>query len=319
MRMTHFTEKIFLLGFSLLGANAVLAQDYPSKPIRLGTSAPGGGSDFTARLVAQGIAGPLGQQVIVENRGSPILAGEYVAKAAPDGYTLLVAGSATWIRPLFVKLPWDPVRDFVPITMVERSPNVVTVHPSMPVRSVKELIALAKARPGELNFGSVASGGPDHLAAELLKSMTGIKISHVPYKGIAPALQALLSGEVQLTFGSIASVMPHVKSGRLRAIAVTSAEPSALLPALPPVAATVPGFEVVPVTGMWAPAKTPVAIINRLNQEIVRFLRTPEAKERFLSAGIETVGNSPEEFAAIIKSEMAIMSRVIKEAGIKVE
>jgi len=319
MRKTPFVALTLTMSLLVLSVGAVCGQDYPSKPIRLGASAPGGGTDFTARLVAQGIAGPLGQQVIVENRGSPILSGEYVAKAAPDGYTLLVAGSATWIRPLFVKLPWDPVRDFLPITMVERSPNVVAVHPSMPVKSIKELIALAKARPGELNFGSVASGGPDHLAAELLKSMTGIKISHVPYKGIAPALQALLSGEVQLTFGSIASVMPHVKSGRLRALAVTSAEPSALLPGLPPVAATVPGFEVVPVTGMWAPAKTPAAIINRLNQEIVRFLRTPEAKEKFLSAGIEPVGNSPEEFTAIIKSEMAIMSKVIKDAGIKTE
>src|SRR5262249_26582137 len=148
-------------------------------------------------------------------------------------------GSATWIRPLLVKMPWDPIRDFIPITLVERSPNVVAVHPSTPVKSIKELIALAKARPGELYYGSVATGGPDHLAAELLKFLTGIKISHVPYKGIAPALQALLSGEVQLTFGSIASVMPHVKSGRLRALAVTSSDTSALLPGLPPVAATV--------------------------------------------------------------------------------
>ena len=310
---------VVVVSLALMGAGPVLAQDYPNRPIRLGASAAGGGTDFTARLVAQGISGALGQQVIVENRGSPILAGDYVAKAAPDGYTILAAGSATWIRPLLVKLPWDPIRDFTPITLVERSPNVVAVHPSMPVKTIKELIALAKARPGELYFGSVATGGPDHLAAELLKSMAGINLAHVPYKGISSALQALLSGEVQLTFGSIASVIPHVKSGRLRALAVTSAEPSALLPGLPPVAATVPGFSIVPVTGIWAPIKTPAAIITRLNQEILRYVRSPEAREKFLAAGIETVGNSPAEFDTIIKTEMALLGKVIKDAGIKGE
>ena len=215
-------------------------------------------------------------------------------------------------------MPYDVVRDFSPISLLSRDTYIVVVHSSMPVKSIKELIALAKARPGELNFGSSAIGGPAHIASELFKSMAGVNIVHVPYKGGAAQLTALIGGEIHLSISDAGAVGPHVKSGKLRALAVTSAEPSALVPELPTVAvAGLPGYEAAAMTVMFAPGKTPGAIINRLNQEIVRFLRTTEARERFLKAGTEVVGSTPEEFAATIKSEIAKSSKVIADAGIK--
>jgi tripartite-type tricarboxylate transporter receptor subunit TctC len=248
-----------------------------------------------------------------------VLAAEVVAKSPPDGYTLLVGSAILWVTPMLRKAPFDVERDFSPIVLIERSPNIVTTHPSLPVKSMKELIALAKARPGELHYGSSGVASADHIIAELLKHMTGINIVHVPYKGIAPAHVALLSGEVQIAFGSIASSAPHVKSGRMRALAITSAQPSALVPGLPPIAETVPGFEAVSITGMWAPTKTPKAVIDRVSQEILRLLNQPETKARFLAAGVETVGLAPEQFAEHIKADIVRVGRVIKDAGIKVD
>ena len=319
MSVTRFFAKALAFGVVVLGAGVVWGQDYPSKPIRILTSAAGGGGDFTTRLVAQGISAPLGQQVIVDNRASAVLAAEVVAKSPPDGYTLVVGSAILWVTAMLRKTPFDVERDFSPVVLIERSPNIVTVHPSLPVKSMKELIALAKARPGELHYGSSGVASADHIIAELLKHMTGINIVHVPYKGIAPAHTALLSGEVQVAFGSIASSAPHVKSGRMRALGITSAQPSALVPGLPPVADAVPGFETQSITGMWAPTKTPRAIIDRLSQEILRLLSQAEVKTRFLAAGVETVGLPPDQFGEYIKSDIVRISRVIKDAGIKVD
>jgi tripartite-type tricarboxylate transporter receptor subunit TctC len=216
-------------------------------------------------------------------------------------------------------VPYDPVQDFSPITLAVRSPNLILLHPSLPVKSVKELIALAKARPGALNDASAGAGSSTHIAAELFKAMTGVNIVRVPYKGTGPAVTALISGEVQLMFATAGSAAPHLKSVRLRALAVTSAEPSTLFPGLPAVAATVPGYEGVSILGIFAPAKTPAAIINFLHQAIVQVLNRADVKEKFFSIGVETVGSSPDEFAAKVKSEMNRLGRVIKDAGIRAE
>jgi tripartite-type tricarboxylate transporter receptor subunit TctC len=320
MLIPRFVVSIFSVGLMVVDAGVASGQDYPNKPIRIVTLAAGGGADFTARQVAQGISGPLGQPVIVDNRGSGVLAPEIVYKAPPDGYTLLVAGANLWTYTLMQKAPYDAVRNFSPISLIERTVNVFVVHPSVAAKSITELIALAKAKPGELNYGSSGVGGTSHLSVELFKSMAGINLVHVPYKGTAPAITALVGGEVQLAILDAGLVAPHLKLGRLRGLAVTSAEPSALAPGLPTVAASgLPGYEAGGVNCIFAPAKTPAAIINQLNQEIVRLLGRADVKERFLSAGVETVGSSPEELANKIRSEIVRMGKVIKDAGIKID
>jgi tripartite-type tricarboxylate transporter receptor subunit TctC len=268
--------------------------------------------------MAQGIAGPIGQQVIVDNRATNVIASETVFKAPPDGYTLLLNSNNFWLGPLLQKTPYDPIRDFIAITVTDESPNILVVHPSLPIKSVKELIGLAKAKPGELNYASGSTGGGGHLSGELLKYMAGIDIVRVPYKSSGPGLIDLMGGRLHFMFPS-AAVAPHVKSGRLRALAVTSATPSALFPELPTVAASVPGYELVGLNAVFAPAKTPDGIINRLSQEMVRYLRTPDAKQRFFNAGSDVVGNSVEEAAATIKADFSRMSKLIKEAGIKAD
>jgi len=308
-----------LVWMLLSGASAVFAQDYPNKPIRIVTSEAGGGNDVQARLVAQGLASALGEQVIVENRPSGVIPGEVVSKAAPNGYTLLLYNNTLWIGPLLQNTPYDMARDFAPITSVTRAPNVLVVNSTLPVKSVAELVALAKAKPGELNYGSSGTGGSNHLAAELFRFMAGVNIVRINYKGAGPALTALLAGELQLMFPTAGAVTPHFKAGRVRALAVTSAEPTALFPGVPTVAAVLPGYESISIYGIFAPAKTPRTIIDKLNQEIVRFLNRTEVKEKFFIAGMEAVGSSPEQFAATVKSEMARMGKVIKEAGIRTE
>ena len=298
----------------------VSGQNYPNKPIRIVTSSAGGGSDFTTRQIAQGISGPLGQPVIVENRPTGLIPGEVVSRSPPDGYTLLLGSNSFWTVTLLRDASYDVVRDFSPITMSTRSPLILVVHPSLPVKSVKELIALAKGRPGELNAAHGGVGGSNHLAGELFNSMAGLKILWIAYKGGSLPVNALLGGEVQMMFVNPLGGMPHVKSGKFRLLAVSSTQPSALAPGAPPITASgVPGYELIAVDGVFAPAKTPEPIINRLNQEIARFLNTPEAKERFFNSGLETVGNSSEQFTAAVKSELARMGKVIKEAGIKAD
>jgi len=307
------------IGMMVLGAGVVSGQAYPSKPIRIVTAAAGAGSDFFSRLIAQALSEPLGQQVIVDNRASGIVASEVVSKAAPDGYTLTVGGSAHWIRPLFAKMPYDAVKDFAAITLVSKDAFVLAAHPSMPIKSVKELIALAKSKPGQLNYGTSGTGSTQHLATESFAAMAGIKLTHIPYKGSAMAITDLLAGESQVMINDVGLIMPHAKVGKLRALAVTTAEPSALVPGLPPIASEVPGYEAVSMTGLWAPAGTPAAIITRLNQETVRALNRADIKERILKAGSEAVGNSPEQFTALIKADMSRITKVIKEAGLKTD
>ena len=296
------------------------AQDYPTKPIRIVTSGLGGSNDIAARLIAQGFTVSMGQQVVVDNRGSGVIPGQTVSQAPPDGYTLLVAGGSFTIGPLLQKTPYDVVRDFSPISLVAMQPNVLVVHPSMPAKSAKDLIALAKARPGELNYGSLGTGSSPHLAAELLKSMAGINIVRVNYKNSATYFTDLIGGHLHFLIGTASSVTPYAKSGRVRALAVTSAQPSTLVPGLPTLASSgLPGYEYVTVTGFYAPTKTPAAVVNRLNQETLRFLSAPDVKEKFFNIGVEVVGSSPETLAATIKAEITRMDKVIREAGIRVE
>ena len=321
MRFRQFV--MWLCYVSLVGGIrvGVAAQDYPNKPIRIVTSAPGGGVDFAARLIAPALTERFGQQVIVENRGGAggMVAAQTVARAPPDGYTLLLYGSPIWLAPYLRKsVPYDPVKDFQPITLTTRSPTILVVHPSVAANSVKDLIALAKAKPGALNVAIGGSGTSSHLATELFKSRAAIDIVLVPYTGTGPAVSAVLGGEVRVMFANTAVAAPHVKSGKLRALAVTSTQPSALAPGVPTVATSgLPGYESVSIYGMLAPAKTPAAIISRLNQEVVRFLVTPQVKEKFLQSGVEVVASSPKEFAAAIKSDMTTLGKVIKEAGIR--
>ena len=303
-----------------LGTGAAPAQSYPNKTVRIVTSEPGGGTDVGARLVAQGLPSLLGQAVIVENRGGAggAIAADIVAKALPDGYTVLYYTNALWLAPfLRDNVGYDPVKSFVPIILVARSPSVLVVHPSVPANSVKELIALAKAKPGQLNYGSGAAG---MLAAELLKVMAGVNIVRIPYKGAGAALTAAMSGEVQVLMAASGSIGPQIKSGKVKALAVTGPTRSPAFPDLPTVAETpLPGYEAAAVFGMLAPAKTPAAIVNRLNRDTAQVLAKSDVKEKLLAAGIEVAGGSPEQFAAAIKSEMATMGKVIKDAGIRAE
>ena len=303
-----------------LTAAMACAQGYPVKPVRIVTTAAGGGSDFVARLIAQGLTESLGQQTIVDNRGT-LIAIEMGIKAPPDGYTLSSFGSTLWLLPLMQEKPaYDPVKDFAPITWAVTSPNIIVVHPSLPVKSVRDLIALAKARPGQLNYGTTGSGGSNHLAGELFKSMAGVDMVRINYKGASQSLADLLGGQIQVMFPTPNSASSHVKSGRLKALAVGSAQPSALFPGLPSVAASgLPGYESVALYGMLAPAKTPMPLISRLSQDISRFVNRTDLKEKLFSMGVEAVGSSPDEFAAAMRADIARMGKVIRDAGIKAD
>jgi len=311
---------LLLLGAAMvLDTSAACGQNYPAKSIHIVTSEAGGGSDFCARIVAQGLTESLGQTVIIDNRPSGVIPAQTVSRAQADGYTLLMGAGSTWISPLLEKTPYDPVKDLSPITIVVTTPLVLVVPQSLPVASVRELIALAKKRPGELNYGSLPIGSTGHLSTELFKSMANVNIVRIPYKGTASAINDLISGEVQVMFSNADPVMPNVKSGRLKALAITTPQPSPLAPGLPTLAATLPGYQAGVYTGMFAPAGTPDAIVGKLNQEIVRLIRTQSVRERFFSAGSDIVGNSPEEFAAFIKTDMTRLGNLIKAVGVRAE
>ena len=301
-------------------AGSAGAQEYPTQVVRIFANVPGGVFDFGARVLAQGLTGPLGQSVIVDNRPGNVVPAQIVAKSPPDGHALLFHGQALYIGALLQKVPYDPGADFVPISLVARAPLVLVVHPSLPARSVKELIALAKSRPAALNYASTGVGATPHLAAELFKYQTGADLTHIPYKGAGPAMIDLVGGQVHLIFSVPNSAMPHIQSGRLRALGVTSIEPSALFPGLPALAASgVPDYESVGIYGLFAPAKTPDAIVRRLHQEAVRLVATSEVKKRFLAAGLETVGSTPEEFSTILRNEMTKMEKVVRAANIRLD
>lgn len=316
MIASRFVAWMWGSSLMIFGAGLVSAQDYPSRPIRIVTSAPGGGTDFASRQIAPELASSLGQNVIVENRAGGAV---QVFQAQPNGHTLLLAGTVFWIEPLFQKVSYDPVKNFLPVGLVSRQPLILVVHPSLPAKSIKELVALAKAKPGILNYSSAGTGSSGHLAGELLKVLAGVNIVRIPYKGGGPAMNDLIAGQVQMYFSNAASVMPHVKSGRLNALAVTSAQPSILVPGLPTVASAVPGFETGAMQGVFVPAGTPAAIINRLNQEIVRVINKADVKERFFNAGVEAVSSSPAEFGAMVKSDIARTAKLIRDADIRVD
>ncbi len=298
----------------------VNAQEFPTRPVRIVTSAVGGSTDLVARVIARGLTSSLGQQVIVDNRPTGIIPGEIVVKAPPDGYTLLFHGSSLWMMPLLQKVPFDPAKDLTPITLATSTPYLVVVNPAVPVKTIKDLIALARAKPGALNYGSGATGASSHLAAELFKYMAGVNIVRVAYKGQGLAVLALLGGEVQMSFASSGSVVGHIRSGKLRALAITTVQPSVVAPGLPTVAeAGLPGYQSATSAGMFAPIRTPTRLIALLNREIVKALNKPELKELLSREGTEAVGSSPEEFAASIKAETASMGKVIKAAGIRTE
>ncbi|HYH41338.1 MAG TPA: tripartite tricarboxylate transporter substrate-binding protein [Burkholderiales bacterium] len=294
------------------------AQDgYPVKPIRIVSPAAGGGSDFVARLLAPKMSEALGQQVIVDNRGA--ISAEVVAKAAPDGYTLHVNGPPLWVLPMMRPAAWDPLKDFVPVSLAVTSPSILAVHPSLPVKTVKDVIALAKARPGQLNYAAGTIGAAPHLAGELFKSMAGVNIVRVPYKGSGPALIGLMTGEAQIMFPA-ASGIGYIKQGKIRAIAVGSAEPSPLLPGVPTIAASgLPGYESVSPQGLFAPARTPPAIVNRLSQEVARALSGAEVRERLLASGVQVVASTPEAFAAAMRADIDRTAKLIKSANIKAD
>lgn len=307
---------------ALLAATAASAQTYPVKPIRVVTAEPGGGNDFAARTIGQAIGSRLGQPWVIDSRGGAggVIAIETAVRAPADGYTLLVYAQNVWTIPLLRKGVRYEVKDLAPITWIARSPCTLVVHPSLPVQSVQDLIALVKARPGQLSYGAGGVGAITHLSAELFKSMAKVDILFVPYKGNGPAMNDLISGQVQMMFGTAGTVAPHVRSGRVRAIAVTSAEPSVLAPGLPTIAASgLPGYESISIYGMYAPAKTPEAIIRQLNSAVVSVLHMPDVRERFFNVGMEVVGSTPEQFAAAMKTDEARLRKVIKDAGIRAD
>jgi len=321
--MTHYScalARLLAVGALVAVAHPAAGQPaYPIKPVRMVTTETGGGTDFATRLIAQGITQGIGQQVVVDNRPSGVIPGETVAKAPPDGYTLLVSTQIVWLLPFMQTAPFDPVRDFIPVTLAVTAPTVLVVHPSVTARSVKELVALAKARPGDLNYASSGIGSSTHLAGELFKSLAGVDVVRVPYKGGGPAMNDLLGGQVQMMFATPPSVVAHTKSGKLIALAATSPGPTPLLPGLPPLSATVPGYESMTLIGVFVPAKTPAAVVKFLNQEIVRVLHRAEVKERFFAAGSEVVGSTADEFAATMGADMTRMGKIIKSAGVRTD
>jgi len=299
------------------------AANYPSRPLRMIVPfAPGGGLDISTRLIGQKLAEKWGQNVVVDSRpgAATIVGTEIASRAAPDGYTVLMITTTFAINPgLYPKLPYDPGRDFTPVTQLNSQPNVVVVPPSFAGNSVKDLIALAKAKPGELTFASPGAGSAPHLAAEMFQRAAGVSMIHVPYKGIPPAVTDILGGRVTMLFTTTISAAPHIKAGKLRAVAITSAKRQSGMPDVPTIGETLPGYRAEAFQGMVVPAGVPQAIVNKLSAEVARIVRLPDVAERFQLDGAEPVGSTPKEFAAFLKAEMQKWSKVIRDAGVKPE
>ena len=313
-----------VLVMSVLAASGAHAQTYPTKPIRLVVGfTPGGGVDINARLLAPELGKALGQQVIVDNRpgAGTNIANEYVARAAPDGYTLLINTAAIAINmSLYKKVNFDAIKDFAPISLFSESPNILVVHPSLPAKTVKDLIAIAKSKPGAMNFSSAGSGTTQHLSGELFKLRSGTNIVHIPYKGSAPSLTALLGGEVEMTFANIPAISSHVKVGRLRPLASTGMKRAAQMPNVPTMRESgVNGVEVVVWYGVLAPAQTPREIVNTLSSAVGKIARSPEIRQRLLDQGAEPVGNSSEEFGKILREEVKRWAEVVRVSGAKAD
>ncbi len=307
-----------------LAALAPAQAQYPAKPVRLIVPfPPGGGTDTLARIVGQKLGETLGQQVIIDNRpgAGTNIGAEIAAKSAPDGYTVLMGNISHAINvTLYSKLSYDFAKDFAPVSLLASTPNILVVHPSVPVKSVKELVALAKARPGQLDYASSGSGSSAHLAGELFLNLTGVKMTHVPYKGGGPAVIALVGGQVSVGFATTPSVIAHVKSGKMRGLAVTSAQRSPSTPELPTISeAGVAGYEAGTWYGFLVPTGTSKEIVARLHAESVKLLKLPDVRQRLDNAGFDPIGNSPEEFGAYIRSEIEKWGKVVRTAGVRVE
>ena len=315
----QIVQRCSLLAVMLVGFNVNWshAQSYPTKSIRIHTAGAGAGADFVARLIAPEMSAALGQPIVIENRPTGFSLATGVSNAPPDGYTLLVTGGSLWTGPLFAEAPYDVNRDFATIATLTRAPNMLVVTSSLPVKTVGDLIQLAKARPGELNHTSGSTGSTTYIAWELMKSLGAVNIVAISYKDQTQETTDLVSGRVQMAVGSVTAYAPQVKAGKLRALAIGGTQRSALFPDLPTVAETVPGFTSEVVNGFWAPAKTPNAIVRRLNQEAVRALAKPESRERLLASGQEPVGGTPEQLTEYINSDIARVSRLVKDVGIK--
>jgi len=307
-------------------ATAAFSQDaahYPSRPIRMIVPfAPGGGLDISTRLIGQKLAEKWGQNVVVDSRpgAATIVGTEIASRAAPDGYTVLMITTTFAINPgLYPRLPYDPVKDFTPVTQLNSQPNVVVVPPSFAGNSVKDLIALAKAKPGELTFASPGAGSAPHLAAEMFQRAAGVSMIHVPYKGIPPAVTDVIGGRVTMLFTTTISAAPHIKAGKLRAVAITSAKRQSGMPDIPTIGETLPGYRAEAFQGMVVPAGVPQAIVNKLSAEVARIVQLPDMAQRFQLDGAEAVGSSPQEFAGFLKAEMQKWRQVVRDAGIKPE
>ncbi|HZN26341.1 MAG TPA: tripartite tricarboxylate transporter substrate binding protein [Burkholderiales bacterium] len=317
-------SRYLLLLSALLGCVPhALAQTYPAKPIRfLVGFPPSGTNDIVARAVAQKVQEFVGQSIVVENRGgaNTAIATELGARAVPDGYTILLNAPGHATNPALIKLSFDPIRDFAFITLLAEAPNLLVVHPSLPARNVKELIAVSKKHPGQINYGSSGIGTTVHLSGELFQYMTGAKWVHIPYKGGGPAVIELIAGQTSIYFGNMPTVIGHVRAGKLRPLAVTSSKRSAAEPEIPTVAESgVPGFDVTAWYGVSAPIKTPRPIIEKLNAEFVRAVKSPDLRDRLIAQGADPVGNTPEQYAAFVQNEITKWAKVIKAAGIKGE
>ena len=300
------------------------AQTYPTKPVTIVVPfSPGGATDIMTRLLAERLNKRLGQPVVVENKpgAGTMIASDYVAKAPADGYTLLVAASSLGIAPsLYKKVNYDPIKDFAPVSLVASVVHVLVVHPSIPAKNVGELVTWLKANPTKANYGSVGAGTSTHLESELFNSVAGVKMAHIPYKGSAPALTDLVGGQLQVMFDAYASSGPFIKDGRVRLLAVTTAQRSKSLPDTPTVSESgLPGYEAMPWLGLVAPAGTPAPVVNRLYTELNDILKEPEVQERFRSLGLDIIGNKPEEFSAFLKKDIVKWAQVIKDSGAKVD
>ena len=323
MRTTVLLRSVLIV--SMLGAACLAHAQWPGKPVRFVVPFPAGGStDVVARIVAEHLRQSLGQSFVIDNRAGAggTVGSDVVAKSAPDGYTMLIGTSSTHAIAAGLygtKLPYDQVKDFAPVTLLGSATILLVLHPSVAAKSVPELIALAKAKPGTLNFASSGNGGVSHLTGEYFKSLAGIDMQHVPYKGDTPMITDLVAGRVSLAFGTAVAFLPYVQKGTLHALAVTNAKPSPVAPNLPTVAQTLPGFEALQWFGLLMPAGTPPEIVAKLNAETVKILHLPEVRERFQAMGLEIVGNTPEQFAAFMRAETAKWGKIVKDSGAKID
>jgi len=308
----------------LLAAGSAIAQkgNYPDKPIRFVVPfPPGGGTDIVARVMAQKLSEAFGQSVVVDNRGGAggTIGAEIAAKSTPDGYTMIMVSGSYAVNAGLYKLPYDPLNGIDTVSLVGTSPFIVALHPSVPAKNVKNLIALAKAKPGSINYASTGTGGITHMATELFRLMSNVNLMHIPYKGTGPALNDLIGGQVQMIFGAILATLPHVKSGKLKGIAVTGPKRSEALPEMPTVSESgLPGYEVTLWYGVWGPRGLPKEIVKRWNAELVKVLQSPDMKSRLANEGLEAVGSTPDEFRAHLKREVAKWAKVIKDANVRI-